>query len=128
MRPAGLHVNALDLITRNLILFDLAVFEIAHLNQAMAMNHNEDLPLVLVPVLTFSDTWLADVYTHLPMVERADQFREAAALIHIHLVIEDGLLTRQVTEIHRIELLLKAARRQAVDDINKKADADQGVY
>ena len=117
MRPAWLHVNALDLITRDLILFNLAVLQIAHLDQAMTVNHNEDLPLALMPVLTLCDTGLADVDGHLPVVQCADQFGEAATLVDIHLVIEDGLLFRKIGQVHRIKLFLKAAGRERIDDI-----------
>ena len=45
------------------------------------MNYDEDLPLRLMPVLTLRDTRLTDVDGDLTMVERADQFREASALL-----------------------------------------------
>ena len=57
------HVDALDIVTGDFKFDDLAfgIVKIAFLDKAMASNHNEELPLGIMPVLTFGDAWLGDI-------------------------------------------------------------------
>ena len=49
--PSRLHPYPLNAISRYLILFDLVVFQIPHLNQATPFDNDEDLVLAVVPML-----------------------------------------------------------------------------
>ena len=43
------------------VFFDLVVFEVSHLDQAMAFYYDEDLVLAVVSVLAFGNAWLTDI-------------------------------------------------------------------
>ena len=72
------HVDALDVVARDFELDHLAlgVVELAFLDEAVAADHDEELPLGVVPVLSLSDAWLADVDTHLATVQGVNQLGE----------------------------------------------------
>ena len=74
VRIAGQHVDALDVVARDLELDDLpfGVVQVALLDEAMTTDHDEELPLGVVPMLTLGDARLADVDAHLSVVERSD--------------------------------------------------------
>ena len=59
---AGEHVDALDVVASDFELDDFAfgVVEVALLNEAVVRDHNEELPLGVVPMLAFGDTGVAD--------------------------------------------------------------------
>ncbi len=61
MRPAGFHPYALNVLAGYFIFFNLIVFEVSHLDQAVAFYYDEDLVLAVVPVLAFGNAWLTDV-------------------------------------------------------------------
>ena len=72
MRPAGFHIDALDLVPAHFVLFNLAILQIPHLDEAVTVDNDEDFPFRLMPVLSFGDARLADVDAHLSVVERSD--------------------------------------------------------
>ena len=55
------HVNCFDLVTRNLKVKDFVRTHSTLLDKAVAAHNDEELPLCIVPVLTFGNTWFADV-------------------------------------------------------------------
>ncbi len=77
----------------------------------MAADHDELLPLAVVPVFAFGDAGLGNVDTHLPTIESMNQLSERAACIAVHLQVENRILFREVAEIGAIEPLGKRGRR-----------------
>ena len=71
----------------------------------MAGDHDELLPLGVVPVLALGDAGLGDVDAHLAAVQRVDQFRERAALVDVHLQVEYGLVFWQVRQERAVQTL-----------------------
>lgn len=107
------------------------------LDQAVTRNHNEELSLRIVPMLTLRDTRLADVHAELTVVGGLQEFSEAAAIIAIHLQIEGYLLLGKITEIHGIKLLLKGAvgnrrhnqvLRLIVEGVKKLNDSTESCF
>ena len=68
MCPAGNHVDRLHLIAGNLKLHRFAGVDVPLLNQAVTCHHDEQLPLGVVPMLSFRDARAADVDAHLPAI------------------------------------------------------------
>ncbi len=68
--PSGDHVDRFDLLSRNLELNHLSSVSVPLLDQAMAGNDDKQLPLGVVPVLSFGDARLADVDRYLAAVLR----------------------------------------------------------
>ena len=85
MCPAGNHVDRLHLIAGNLKLHRFAGVDIPFLNQSVTGNHDEQLPLGVVPVLPLGDARAADVDAHLPAVGSMHQLGERATVVHVHL-------------------------------------------
>ena len=46
------------------------------LDEAVTAYYDKEFPFSVVPVLSFGDAWLADVYTDLPAVQGVDKFGE----------------------------------------------------
>ena len=109
VRPAGDHVDALDLFPADLELHRFAGIDVALLDQPVAVHHDELLPLAVVPVLALGDAGLADVDAHLAAVGGMHQLREAAAVVavHLHGILE--LVRRQIAQVQAEQLLGKAA-------------------
>ena len=105
------HVDALDVVARDLELDDLAfwVVKVALLNEAVAADHDEELPLGVVPVLTLGDARLADVDAHLTTIQGMDQLSEGAPVVHVHLQREGHFLLGQIREIGAVKLLGETA-------------------
>ena len=61
VRPAGNHMDGLDLIAGNLKLHRLTSVDISLLNQTVTGHYDEQFPLAVVPVLPLSDARMADV-------------------------------------------------------------------
>ena len=61
MGVAGEHVDALDVVARDFKLKDFICPQFTLLYQAVTGDHNEELPLGVVPVLAFGDAGLGDV-------------------------------------------------------------------
>ena len=64
------HVDALDVVARDLEFDDLpfGVVQVALLDEAVTTDHDEELPLGMMPVLPLGDARLADVDAHLTAV------------------------------------------------------------
>ena len=77
----------------------------------MSTNHDEKLPLGIVPVLALGDAWLGDIDAHLTCIEGMNQLCKRATVIHIHLQWESNFLLGQVAQICAIQLLSKAVFR-----------------
>ena len=92
------HVDGLDVVATDFELYHLIGAKLALLNQTMSRHYDEELPLGVVPVLTLRDARFRDIDAHLTAVQRMHQFREASAVIHVHLQREGHLLLRQITQ------------------------------
>ena len=113
MRIAGKHVDALDIVARDLKLDHLAfrVVEVALLDEAVTTDHDKELPLGIVPMLPLGDARLADVDGDLTTVEGMHQLGEGAAGVHIHLQREGDFLLGKIREIRGVKLLSETAVR-----------------
>ena len=107
------HVDGLDVVAGDLPFQDLAfgVIEVALLDEAVALDHDELLELGVVPMLPLGDAGLGDVDGHLAGVVRMDQLREGAAVIDIHLQREGHLLLGKIAQVRGIQLLGEAPSR-----------------
>jgi len=114
---AGEHDDGLDPVAIDFIVEDdwVAVFvELvfcrvfrAELDEAVAADDYELLPLGVVPVLALGDAWFADVDADLAGARGVEELGEGAALVGVHLEVEDGLVLREVAEVGCVELLLE---------------------
>ena len=104
------HVDGLDMVAVNFPFedFTFGVIEIALLNKAMTFDDYELLELGIVPVLTFGNAGLGDVYADLTGIKGVYQLCKAAAVIYVHLQWKGGLLIGKVAEVGAVELLGKA--------------------
>ena len=89
----------------------LAAADAALLNQTVARNHDEKLPLRVVPVLTLCDAGLRDVDAELAATLGFEQLGKAAAGVLVLFQVKDDLLFGQIGQIRRVQLFCKAARR-----------------
>ncbi len=92
----GLYAVAAHFVFENLV----GAF-LPHLYQAAALDHDELLPLAVVPVLPLGDAGPGDVHAHLAAVWCVHQLGEGAAVVAVHLQVEHGLFSRQVAEVGR---------------------------
>ncbi len=81
------------------------------LDKTFARNHDELLPLGVVPVLALGDAWFADVDGDLTAIQCMNQFRKATSVVHIHLQVEDGLLLGEIREVGAVEALCERVGR-----------------
>ncbi len=102
---AGEHMDGFDFVAADLELQDFVRADPALLDKAVTGNNDEELPLGVVPVLTFGNARFGDIDTHLADVGTLDKFGERAARVHVHLQRESHLLLRQITYIRRIKCL-----------------------
>ena len=111
VRPAGDHVDSLDLIARDLKLHRFAGIDIALPDQAVTGHHDEQLPLGVVPVLALGDAGTADVNGYLSAVGGVQQLRKGAAVVRVHLqgVLEP--VSGEIGQVQGIELFGKGAFR-----------------
>ena len=65
-------MNCFNLITANLKVEDFIRINSSLLDKAVTAYNNEELPLGVVPVLTFSNSWFADIDAYLPSVKSVD--------------------------------------------------------
>ena len=98
MSVARQHDDGLDAVTADFIFNDLVTSLLAHLDQAVAGNHDELLPFRVVPMLAFRDARLGNVDAYLTAIQRVYQLGKRPARIHVHLQIENRLFFRQVAE------------------------------
>ena len=105
------HVNALDVVARDLELDDLpfGVVQVALLDEAVATDHDEELPFGVVPMLTLGDARLRDVDAHLTAVQCMHQLGEGTPFVDVHLQREGDLLLREIGEIRGVKLLGETA-------------------
>ena len=75
----GQHVDGLGLVAGHLKFQHLAAADAALLNQTVARNHDEKLPLRVVPVLTLCDAGLRDIDAELAAALGFEQLGKAAA-------------------------------------------------
>jgi len=129
------HVDRLDAIAGDLELHNLVRADLPLLNEAVASNYNEKLPLAVVPVLPLGDAGPRNVHGELAVIDGLQQLRKTAARVTIHLQVEGYLLLRQIGKIHRVQLFLKAAVGDGrhdqrpglvVKDVQELHDAAQG--
>ena len=111
VRIARQHVDALDVVARDLELDDLpfGVIQVALLDEAVATDHDEELPLGVVPVLSLGDARLADVDADLAAIQGMDQLSEGASVVDVHLQREGHLLLGEIREIGGVKLLGETA-------------------
>ena len=109
VRVSRQHVHSLDIVARDLEFDHFVGTELAFLDQAMAGDDDEELPLGVVPVLAFGDARLGNVDGHLAGVQRMHKLRETAAVVHVHLQREGYLLFGKIAEVGAVEFLGKAA-------------------
>ena len=107
--PAGDHVDGLDFVAGNFKFYRLPRVDVPLLDQAVAVDHDELLPLGVVPVLALGDAGLGNIDAHLAAVGGVDQLGEAAPgiAVHFHGVFE--LLLGEVSQVQAEQLLGKAA-------------------
>ena len=76
VRIAREHVDAFDVVARDLELDDLAfgIVEVALLDETVAADNDEKLPLGIVPMLSLRNSRLADIDAHLTGVQSMNQF------------------------------------------------------
>lgn len=99
----GEHDDGLDFVTTHLVVEDFVGAFLAELDEAVARDDDELLPLGVVPMFTLGDTGLGDVDAYLSAVEGVDQFGERATSIDVHFQIEDGFFFGQVAQEGTIE-------------------------
>ena len=109
--PAGNHVDSLNLVPGNFKLHRFPGVDVPLLDQAMTSNHNEKLPLGVVPVLPFGNAGLRDIDAYLSAVGGMDQLGEGATVVHVHLQGILELVRGQIGQIQGIQFLCKGAVR-----------------
>ena len=125
MGVAREHYHALNPVSANLIFkyLRIAIFVQLvrswilgpHLDEAVALDHYELLPLGVVPVLAFGDARFADVDADLTAVQGVNQFGERASVVHVHLQVEDCAFLWKIAEIGAVKSLGKAVSRNLRD-------------
>lgn len=111
MGVAGEHDDGLDFVTTHFVVEDFVSAFLAELDEAVARDDDELLPLGVVPMLTLGDAGLGNVDAHLTAIEGVDQFGERTAGIDVHLQIEDSFFFGQVAQEGAIETLCKRIGR-----------------
>ena len=111
MGPAWNHVDRFYLVAGDLEFDCLAGVDVTLLNEAVALDDDELLPLAVMPVLALGDAGLADVDGDLAAVLGVDQLGEGAAGIGVHLQGILELLGREVGQVEGIEFLGKGSGR-----------------
>ena len=100
-------MDRLNFVPGNLKLHRFSGVNVPFLNQAMTSNHNEQLPLGVVPVLPLGDSGTADVDAHLSTVGGMNQLGKGATVVHIHLQSILEPVRRQIGQIQGVQLLGK---------------------
>ena len=77
----------------------------------MTSDHNEQLPLGVVPVLPLGDARAADVDGHLTAIGGMHQFSKRATVVHVHFQSVLKFVGGQIGQIQGVQLLGKAAVR-----------------
>ena len=79
------HVYTLNIFPAHLELYHFIRVNLTLLYQSMTSHNNKELPLSMVPMLTFGNTRLADIDRHLSAIEGMNQLGKGATLVDIHL-------------------------------------------
>ena len=79
MGTARNHINNGHLVTVYIEIINLICTDFSHLYKAFAGNHNELFRLGVVPVLTFCNARLGNVYTYLPGILCSYNFSKASS-------------------------------------------------
>lgn len=111
VRIAGQHVDALDVVARDLEFDDLpfGVVQVALLDEAVTGDYDKELPLGIVPMLPLGDARLGDVDTHLTAIQGMHQLGEGASVVDVHLQREGHFLLGEIREIGAVKLLGETA-------------------
>ena len=104
-------MDSLDLVSGNLKLYRFPGVDVTFLNQAVTGNHNEKLPLGIVPVLSLGDARTTDVDAHLTAVGSVYQFRKGATVVYVHLEGVLEFVGGQIGQVQGVKLLGKRAIR-----------------
>ena len=123
MGVARQHVDGLHLLAGDLEFQHLVSPHLPLLNEGVAGDHDEELPLAVVPVLALGDAGPGDIHAELAAVLRFQQLREAAPLVPVHLQREADLLSGQIGEIGGVQLLFKGPGR----DVRQQQGPGLGV-
>ena len=106
---AGEHVDGLDVVAADIKLYHLVGTNLALLDEGMAADNDEELPLGVVPMLALSDAREGDVDAELAAVGRAEQFGERTALVDVHLQGKGHFLLGQIAQVGGVKFFLNAA-------------------
>ena len=104
-------MDSLNLVPGNFKLYRFPSVDVPFLNQAMTCDHNEKLPLGVVPVLSLGDARTADVDAHLPAIGGVYQLCKGTTVVRIHLEGVLKLVGGQIGQIQGVQLLGKRAVR-----------------
>ena len=104
------HVHRLDVVSIHLKFQNLIRADFPLLNQAVAADHHEKLPLGVVPVLALGDSRLGDVHGNLAAVSGFQQFGKAAPDVCVHLQGKGHLFLGQVGQVGGVELFCETVR------------------
>ena len=99
MRPTGNHVNRFNFFSTDLELHRLAGIDIPLPDQTVAVNYDEQLPLGIVPMLSFCNARSGNIYADLSAIGCMQLFGKTAAVINIHLHRILELLFRKIGQI-----------------------------
>ena len=102
-------MDSLNLVPGNLKLYRFPSVDVPFLNQAMTCDHNEKLPLGVVPVLSLGDARTTDVDAHLPTVSGMDQLGEGATVVHVHFQSVLKFVCGQIGQVQGVQFLSKGA-------------------
>ena len=105
MGVAGKHDYGLYAVAAHLVLYHFVGAFLPHPDESVAFYDYELLPLAVVPVLAFGDSGPGDVDAHLSAGGGVDELGERAAVVDVHLQVEDGLIFGQIAEIGGKEAL-----------------------
>lgn len=89
MCPAGNHVDNFNLIATDLKFHRFTCVDIAFLDEFLSGNHDKQLPLAVVPVLTLGNAGVIDIDANLSTILCVDKFGKRITVIHIQL---EGIL------------------------------------
>ena len=103
------HDDALNLVSIYFIFKNLCirVILVTKLNKSVTADYYELLPLGVMPMLSFCDSWFGDVYADLTAIQGMNEFCETASVVDVHLEVEDGFLLWEIREISTVESLCK---------------------
>ncbi len=104
-------MDSLDLIPGNLKLHRFPGVDIPFLNQAVTGDHNEQLPLGVVPVLPLGDSGTADVDAHLPAIGGVYQLGKGTTVVHVHLKGVLKLVRGKIGQVQGVQFLSERAFR-----------------